>query len=152
RLFVDVLGPVVEHAEREQVLLLIEPEPGLLLETVDQYLELAAKFSSPYLGLNFDVGHAFCVGEDPPTAIRRLGSRIRHVHLEDIAPSRVHHHLIPGEGAIDLAATLKALHEINYTGWVTVELYTCHENPDAAARLARERLLALAQAHHIPLH
>jgi sugar phosphate isomerase/epimerase len=151
RLFLDMLQPVVEHAEREGVLLLIEPEPGLLLETVDQYLEFAEKISSPYLGLNFDIGHAFCVGDDPPSAIRRLGSRIRHVHLEDIAATRVHHHLIPGEGAIDFAATLQALQEIGYQGWITIELYTCHENPDAAARLARERILAIAQAHNIPL-
>jgi sugar phosphate isomerase/epimerase len=151
RLFLDMLQPVVEHAEREGVLLLIEPEPGLLLETVDQYLEFAEKISSPYLGLNFDIGHAFCVGDDPPSAIRRLGSRIRHVHLEDIAATRVHHHLIPGEGAIDFAATLQALQQIGYQGWITIELYTCHENPDAAARLARERVLAIAQAHNIPL-
>jgi sugar phosphate isomerase/epimerase len=151
RLFLNMLQPVVEHAEREGVLLLIEPEPGLLLETVDQYLEFAEKISSPYLGLNFDIGHAFCVGDDPPSAIRRLGSRIRHVHLEDIAATRVHHHLIPGEGAIDFAATLQALQQIGYQGWITIELYTCHENPDAAARLARERILAIAQAHNIPL-
>jgi sugar phosphate isomerase/epimerase len=151
RLFLDMLQPVVEHAEREGVFLLIEPEPGLLLETVDQYLEFAEKISSPYLGLNFDIGHAFCVGDDPPSAIRRLGSRIRHVHLEDIAATRVHHHLIPGEGAIDFAATLQALQQIGYQGWITIELYTCHENPDAAARLARERILAISQAHNIPL-
>lgn len=151
RLFLDVLQPVVEHAEREGILLLIEPEPGLLLETVDQYLEFADKISSPYLGLNFDIGHAFCVGDDPPSAIRRLGARIRHVHLEDIAPTRVHHHLIPGEGAIDFATTLQALQQIGYSGWITIELYTCHENPDAAARLARERILAIAQAHNISL-
>jgi sugar phosphate isomerase/epimerase len=151
RLFVEMLRPVVEHAEREGVLLLIEPEPGLLLETIDQYLEFTEKISSPYLGLNFDIGHAFCVGDDPPTAIRRLGSRIRHVHLEDIAATRVHHHLIPGEGVIDFAATLQALQSIGYQGWITIELYTCHENPDAAARLARERILAIAQAHNIPL-
>jgi sugar phosphate isomerase/epimerase len=151
RLFVEVLRPVVEHAEREEVLLLIEPEPGLLLETIDQYLEFTEKIASPYLGLNFDIGHAFCVGDDPPTAIQRLGSRICHVHLEDIAATRVHYHLIPGEGVIDFAATLQALQSIGYQGWITIELYTCHENPDAAARLARERILTIAQAHNIPL-
>jgi len=151
RLFVEMLRPVVEHAEREEVLLLIEPEPGLLLETVDQYLEFTEKIASPYLGLNFDIGHAFCVGDDPPTAIRRLGSRICHVHLEDIAATRVHYHLIPGEGVIDFAATLQALQSIGYQGWITIELYTCHKNPDAAARLARERILTIAQAHKIPL-
>jgi sugar phosphate isomerase/epimerase len=76
--------------------------------------------------------------------VRRLGKLIRHVHLEDIAPTRVHHHLIPGEGAIDFGAALKALKEVNYDGWVTIELYTCHENPDHAAKVARERVLKTA--------
>ena len=56
----------------------------------------------------------------------------------------MHHHLVPGEGAIDFAATLTALKEIGYDGWVTIELYTCHENPDHAAKTARERIMAIA--------
>lgn len=146
KLFVEMLKPVVEHAEKEQVLLLVEPEPDLLIETADQYLEFASKISSPYLGLNFDIGHSYCVKDDPADTVRRLAKLIRHVHLEDIAATRVHHHLIPGEGAIDFGATLSALKEVGYAGWVTIELYTCHENPDGAARTARERVLKIAES------
>src|SRR5438874_1427710 len=128
KLFVEMLKPVVEHAEKEQVQLLVEPEPDLLIETADQYLEFASKIQSPYLGLNFDIGHSYCVKDEPSETIRRLAPLIKHVHLEDIAATRVHHHLIPGEGAIDFGATLAALKEVGYDGWVTVELYTCHEN------------------------
>jgi sugar phosphate isomerase/epimerase len=145
-LFVEMLKPVVEHAEKERVMLLIEPEPDLLIETADQYLEFAAKLSSPFLGLNFDIGHSFCVNDEPANTVRRLGKLIRHVHLEDIAATRVHHHLIPGEGAIDFAATLTALKEIGYEGWVTIELYTCHENPDHAATTARGRIIQIARS------
>jgi sugar phosphate isomerase/epimerase len=151
KLFIEMLKPVVEHAEREQVMLLIEPEPDLLIETAEQYLEFATKLSSPYLGLNFDIGHSYCVKDEPAATIRRLGRLIRHVHLEDIAPTRVHHHLIPGEGAIDFAATLTALQEVGYDGWVTIELYTCHEQPDEAATVARERVLRIAQEAKIAL-
>jgi sugar phosphate isomerase/epimerase len=151
KLFVEMLKPVVEHAEKEGVMLLVEPEPDLLIETADQYLEFASKISSPFLGLNFDIGHAYCVRDEPPATIRRLGRLIRHVHLEDIAPTRVHHHLIPGEGAIDFGATLAALQEVGYDGWVTVELYTCHENPDHAARVARERVFKIAQEAQVAL-
>ena len=143
-LFVEMLKPVVAHAEKEGVMLLVEPEPDLLIETADQYLEFASKLSSPFLGLNFDIGHSYCVKDEPAETVRRLGKLIRHVHLEDIAPTRVHHHMIPGEGAIDFGATLKALQEVGYDGWVTIELYTCHENPDHAARVARERVLSIA--------
>lgn len=151
-LFIEMLKPVVEHAEKEEILLLVEPEPDLLIETADQYLEFAGKLSSPFLGLNFDIGHSFCVKDDPASTIRRLGQLIRHVHLEDIAATRVHQHLIPGEGVIDFAATLAALKDIGYEGWVTIELYTCHENPDHAAKIGRERVLAIAQKAGVQLH
>jgi sugar phosphate isomerase/epimerase len=139
-LFVEGLKPVAEHAEKEGVLLLIEPEPGLLVETADQFLELMQHVDSPAVGLNFDIGHFYCVGDEPAPTVERLAPYIRHFHLEDIAASRVHHHLIPGEGAIDFAATLRAIRSIGYEGWITIELYPYVDDPDAAARTAFQRV------------
>src|SRR5207248_8937595 len=93
-LFVEMLKPVIEHAEKEGVLLLIEPEPGLLIETCDQFEEFMKHVDSPAVGMNYDVGHAFCVKDDPATTIPRVAKYIRHFHLEDIAATRVHAHLI----------------------------------------------------------
>jgi sugar phosphate isomerase/epimerase len=140
RLFVEELKPVAEHAENEGVLLLIEPEPGLLVETADQFLELMQHLDSPAVGLNFDIGHFYCVGDDPAPTVRRLAPYIRHFHLEDIAATRVHHHLVPGEGAIDFAAVFQAIRGIGYDGWVTIELYPYVDDPDAAAGTALERV------------
>jgi sugar phosphate isomerase/epimerase len=142
-LFVEGLKPLAEHAEKLGVLILIEPEPGLLIETTEQYLEVAGKVDSPAIGLNFDVGHAYCVGEDIPRAIARLGPEIRHYHIEDIAATRVHHHLIPGQGAIDFAGVFRAIRETGYGGWLTVELYPNIDDPEGAARGAIEVLKPL---------
>ena len=79
-------------------------------------------------------------GTIPATTIPRLAKYIRHFHLEDIAATRVHHHLVPGEGAIDFAATFRAIRQIGYDGWVTIELYPYVDDPDAAARTALERV------------
>jgi sugar phosphate isomerase/epimerase len=76
-----------------------------------------------------------------------------HYHLEDIASTRVHQHLIPGTGAINFSATLEAIHNSGYDGWLTVELYPYIDNPDAAASEAREFLtgvwdkLGLSSSH-----
>jgi sugar phosphate isomerase/epimerase len=142
-LFVEVLKPLAEHAHNEGVLLLIEPEPGLLLETSDQYLEVDERVGAPSIGLNFDVGHAFCVNEDLPRAIAKLAPKIRHYHFEDIAATRVHHHLVPGTGAIDFAEVVAAIRATGYDGWLTVELYPFVDDPDAAARRAHEVLAPL---------
>jgi sugar phosphate isomerase/epimerase len=145
-LFVEVLKPLAQHAHDRGVLLLIEPEPDLLLETTDQYLEVAERVNAPSIGLNFDVGHAFCVSEDLPRAIAKLAPQIRHYHLEDIAATRVHHHLVPGTGAIDFEEVVAAIRATGYDGWLTVELYPFLDDPDQAAIKALEVLRPLVQA------
>lgn len=142
--FVEELKPVVEHAEREGVMLLIEPEPDLLIERFNQYLELRDRIDSPYMQLNFDIGHAYCVGEDPVQWIERMSHETRHYHFEDIAASRVHKHLIPGRGAINFKSVLSAIDASSYDGWITVELYPYIEDPDAAGREAKEHLERIA--------
>jgi sugar phosphate isomerase/epimerase len=145
-LFVEVLKPLAEHAHKVGVLLLIEPEPGLLVETTDEYLEVAERVNAPSIGLNFDVGHAYCMSEDLPGQIAKLASQTKHYHFEDIAPTRVHHHLIPGLGAIDFAEVVTAIKKTGYDGWITVELYPNQDDPDGAARSAMEVLRPLVKA------
>jgi sugar phosphate isomerase/epimerase len=135
-IFCESLRPVADHARAIGVPLLVEPEPGLLIETAAQYERFAEVFNHKGIGLNFDIGHMYCVKDDPATAIKQLAKHIRHVHLEDIAASRVHHHLVPGKGAIEFKPVIDALKEMNYQGWVTIELYPYIENPDDAAREA----------------
>jgi sugar phosphate isomerase/epimerase len=142
-LFVEMIKPVADHAEKEKVLLLVEPEPGLLIETAEQFLEFMQHIDSPAVGMNFDVGHSYCVGDDPAMTIPRVAKYIKHFHLEDIAATRVHQHLIPGEGAIDFPSTLRAIRALDYKGWITVELYPYAENPDEAATLAYRRVTEL---------
>lgn len=145
-IFVEGLLPCVELAEELGVGLLVEPEPELLVEKFDQFEELLDRLGSKRAGLNFDVGHAYCVGEDPEQYIERMAPLTTHYHVEDIAPTRVHEHLIPGRGAIDLPATIEAIRHTGYTGWLTVELYPYADDPDAAAREAIEYLTPLVAA------
>jgi sugar phosphate isomerase/epimerase len=142
-LFVEVLKPLAEQADKLGVLLLIEPEPGLLIETTDQYVEIADRLKAPSIGLNFDVGHAYCMGEDLPGQIAKLAPQIRHYHFEDIAATRVHHHMVPGTGAIDFAEVVVAIQATGYDGWLTVELYPSIDDPDGAAKRAHEVLSPL---------
>jgi sugar phosphate isomerase/epimerase len=144
-IFYDEIMPVLDVAAAANVMLLVEPEPGLLIETFEQYLEFADRVNHPALGLNFDVGHAFCVADDPAEWVPRLVRHTRHYHLEDIAATRVHHHLVPGEGAIDFGGVLRAIATHTPELWLTVELYPYRDRPDDAARAARAHLLGVAR-------
>src|SRR6516225_2287911 len=140
KLFVEMIKPVADHAEKEGVLLLVEPEPGLLIETCEQFEEFMSHIDTPAVGMNYDIGHAYCVKDDPATTIPRVAKYIKHFHLEDIAATRVHQHMIPGTGAIEFTATLRAIQSLNYKGWLTIELYPYAEKPDEAAKLAFQRI------------
>jgi sugar phosphate isomerase/epimerase len=142
-IFYEELMPCVEIAEALGMPLLIEPEPDLLIERFPQYLSFIERIDSRLIGLNFDVGHAYCVSEDPQDWIAKMAPHTRHYHLEDIAATRVHQHLVPGRGAIDFAATLAEIRKTGYDGWLTVELYPYLDDPDAAATEAREYLTKL---------
>ena len=65
-MFYEEIMPCVELAEQLQVFLLIEPEPGLMIETFEQYLEFAGRIGSPWVGLEFR--HRPCVLHGPGAA------------------------------------------------------------------------------------
>jgi sugar phosphate isomerase/epimerase len=133
KLFVSNLSKVTEVAEREGVNILVEPEPNMLIERSEQFLNFIKRIRSEVVRLNFDIGHFFCVKEDPAKIVHKLSDYIEHFHVADIAKSRVHDHLIPGKGAIDFRSVFKAIDEIGYNGFVTVELYPYQDDPIYAA-------------------
>lgn len=143
RLFREGLRSVENEARSRGVSILIEPEPGLLIETGDEFELFFAGLDEEVFGLNLDVGHLFCVGEDPAAACRRFAGTFSHVHLEDIPSTREHRHLVPGEGALPLSPVLYALNAEGYAGFVTVELYTCCKDPLAAGAAALGHLRTL---------
>jgi sugar phosphate isomerase/epimerase len=140
KFFANGLTRAAAVAEKEKVKILIEPEPNLLLENSGQFLEFIKSIRSDYVGLNFDIGHFYCVGEDPAEVVYELAGYIEHFHLADIANDRVHNHLIPGQGSIDFRSVFRAIREIGYEGFVTVELYPYQDNPIYAAKLAYQYL------------
>lgn len=142
-LFVRGVRQVIPFAEERGIKILVEPEPGLLLQTGSDFLEFASRIKSNNVGLNFDVGHFWCVGEDVPQLIREMRRYIGHFHIEDIR-NRVHRHLIPGEGSVDFRSILMAMDDIGYDGFVTVELYPYLDNPVQAAAAAMKHLKSVA--------
>jgi sugar phosphate isomerase/epimerase len=144
KLFIDGLLRASKIAEKEGVKILVEPEPSLLLENSKQFKNLIKKINSEYVKLNFDIGHFFCVKEDPAQLVYELADYTDHFHLADIAENRVHNHLIPGLGAINFAQVFKAITEIGYRGFITVELYPYQSNPVEAAQNAFDHLRDIA--------
>lgn len=100
---VDHLGALCEQAVRGGVRVALEPEPGHLVETVEDWRRISSRVGSA-LGLSLDVGHLLVTREGDLAAVAEpcLGS-ICNVQLDDMMPG-VHQHLAPGEGEVDWVA------------------------------------------------
>jgi len=144
RLFVANLQRVLPLAAKLGVKLLVQPGPGLLIETSDHVLELLKQMDfNEWLGINFDPGHFFCVDEDPCESWEKLKKYILHVHLDDIPPDRNHRHIQLGEGIMDIPGFLKCVQESDYDGYITIKLDSYEQRPEevvlASAEYLREK-------------
>lgn len=120
---VEGAGLVAARASELGVTAAFEPEPGMLVETLDDYARLTAEVGG--LSLALDTGHCLVTGErEPGDAVREFSSRLGTVSIEDMARG-IHEHRPFGEGDMDLPAVLGALGEIGevgFEGLVCVEL------------------------------
>jgi sugar phosphate isomerase/epimerase len=119
----DRLGGLVGVAGRSGVRLALEPEPGMVVETVADALAVRAALGDPGpLGLTVDIGHCLVVepgGVDG--ALSAAAPALAHVQIDDM-PHTHHEHRPFGEGDLDLPAALAALDRTGFDGVVSVEL------------------------------
>ena len=139
-LFHQGLEQVVPKAEELNVKILVEPEPDLLMESTKEFKPFIKDVQSKMVGLNFDIGHFFCAGEDPAKAFEELFEYVGHVHIEDIAATRVHNHLIAGHGVIRFLDIFKTMVELEYQGDISLELYPYVDTPEIAGQESLEYL------------
>lgn len=134
RRLLESLPIVLDYADRKDVQIGFEPEPGMLIDTMDSFAELVNQIDSPRLGLTLDIGHLHCLGEAIEENLCRWSNRLVNVHLEDMRVG-VHEHLMFGEGEIDFPPVIATLKKIEYAGGLHVELSRhSHLGSDAAAQ------------------
>jgi len=140
----DRIPALVEYAGERGVRLALEPEPGMLVETVDDALRLHSEVGAPpELGITVDVGHCLVVEPDGVEgALRAAAPYLSNVQLDDM-PRTHHEHRPFGEGDIDLPLVLATLADIGYTGVAAVEL---PRHSHDAPRLALDSRAALMRA------
>lgn len=120
RRLVEGVSLVARRAAELGVSAAFEPEPGMLVETPDDYARIAEEV--PGLSLALDTGHCLVTGErEPEEAVREFAASLGTVSVEDMRRG-VHEHRPFGEGDMDLPATLGALEEVGFGRLVCVEL------------------------------
>ncbi len=140
----DGVARVLDLAERREVTLAVEPEPGHFLERLDDVLELRDRMGDPTrLRVTLDIGHVVCnETRDIADTIKAAGDLIANVQVDDMVPG-VHEHLELGTGDVDFVAAIVALQEVGYEGLASVEL---PRQSHAAPAVAEQSLTFLRRA------
>lgn len=118
----DGVFEILPIAEKLRVPLAFEPEPGMYIQTMNDFRRLDQLIQSGWFQLTIDLGHLHCLGEQPiANYIREWGDRLINIHIEDMKPG-IHEHLMFGEGTMDFPPIFQALKDINYPFALNVEL------------------------------
>ncbi len=70
----------------EDLTLLIEPEPGMFIETIDQALSLVGEIDSPHFQLHLDLCHMYCTEKEYINGLGRAAPCTRYLHISDAKP------------------------------------------------------------------
>lgn len=120
------IAKLVETAEQAGVTLCVKAHIGASIHDTPTTLEAMAQIGSPAFGIDMDPSHIHRAGEVPKVALRKVLSRVRHVHIRDCpgpgpAPGEPELQSC-GRGDIDLIGYCQTLAEGHYEGPVNVEI------------------------------
>jgi sugar phosphate isomerase/epimerase len=82
------------------------------------------------VGLCLDIGHEFRNGKDPIKSMEKYAERVHDIHIKNVtAPTRQGRSVEMPRGAIDLAAFVRVLRKVNYSGMCSLEHEKDLDNP-----------------------
>jgi sugar phosphate isomerase/epimerase len=77
-----------------------------------------------YANATIDLSHSAVSRSDPVAMARRLGGRLRHIHMTDGSGSAKDEHLVPGRGNQPVVELLEHLASERFAGHVVLEINT----------------------------
>ncbi len=98
-----------------------------------------------YANTTLDLSHSAVSRSDPVAMARRLGDRLRHIHLADGTGSAKDEHLVPGRGTQPVVELLEHLAAADFGGHVVLEINTRKADNRDARELDLVEALAFAR-------
>jgi 5-keto-L-gluconate epimerase len=136
---VERLRRVIDYAAAQGVLITMEPinryETDFVLNA-EEGMRLVQDLRCDNFGLMLDVFHMNIEDASIEEGLRQTGDRLWHVHIADS------NRQYPGRGHLDFDSIFAALKEMDYTGYVSAEMFPRPDGDTAAAKT-----MAFLRAH-----
>ena len=135
------LDEVAEHANGIGLTVVVEPTSAdsNLVDSCDDVMEMMAEVGRANVKAMFDTYHTLYRNEVPTDYVYRLKEDLVHIHLADVDRNP------PGSGVVDYASLIESLRDIEFDGYLTMEIGFSRRNvePDDMARRAYDYVKAL---------
>ena len=131
------LRRVAPAAEKRGAAILLEPLAPHLCNVLNTLAETAAivrSIGSPAVRTMFDAHNTAAEKQSPAELLRAYFPYIGHVHLNEMDGR------YPGAGDYPFQEVLQALKDLDYGGWISVEVFDFNPDGETVARKAREYL------------
>lgn len=137
-----VISDAVRTLEECGVRIALEPlgpQEGNFLNTAEEARKLASMIGSEQVQLHLDVKAMSSEPSPIPDVIRKNGDWMIHFHAND--PNR----LGPGMGEVDFVPIFDSLRDIDYDGWVSVEVFDYSPGVETLVRDSMKNMIAAAK-------
>ena len=141
---VEALREIAQFAAPYGVTVVIEPTSfdSNIVDRCDDAIMLMEEVGEPNVKLMFDTFHVLYRREVCTDYVYRMGKNLKHMHISD------NDRLPPGEGRGDFVGVINALKDINFDGYLAMELGFDRRDiePDYVARRSFDYLKPLVDA------
>jgi fructoselysine 3-epimerase len=137
------LREIARYAADKDITICVEPTPvdSNLVEGSDDAIEMMREVDEPNVKVMFDTYHVLFRKEVQTDYAYQMGADLKHIHLSDSD------RLAPGQGTVDFRKLFQALKDVNFDGYLTMEIGFDKRNvqPDALAQDAYDYVKNLAE-------
>ncbi len=147
-MIVDELRDWARLAASMEMTFCFKPHAGQAIHTPEQAIEIVETVGSPRIRINYDYSHMSVEGRPLEASLRQLLPHASYIQVKDAKGTpESYEYLLPGDGPTDYPRYFRLLRELDYKGWVTVEISSMiHRKPGydpiGTARLCYERMSA----------
>lgn len=125
--FLELVKEEADFANRNHVKIALESfcYYPFVFEGLRDFAQFVLKFPPEKLGVLLDVGHLYQMGINLSEAIQVFKHRLTDIHVHDATLEkdfRKATHLPIGRGTINFLDLINLLREVNYDGWLTLEI------------------------------
>ena len=143
--FADGLAQVADHAQDRDVKILVETLDSSqtdVVNTMAESLEIVNTVNHPAIGTMFDYHNTLDETDSLEKLVRDYFDHIDHIQIQEIDGR----HLGTGDARVTFVDSFKALRELNYDKWISLEIFDFAPGGKVIAEESMEVLKALEAA------